>query len=176
MQIHSLPIRPSLLQIVVFIFLILSLLVYVQVTGDIRVLIWAIPTLIIMLIIPMILSYMSQKEYEDLVPVYQAEARSVRIREINESMLSKPVRFEGLVEEVRFRSLNRPHFIVADRTGSIPVKMFTNPREDIRPGDVVEVLGQVIHRYMVTGDPVINGVSIRVITSKRVSEAKKKKK
>jgi len=81
-------------------------------------------------------------------------------------MISKPVRFEALVEEVRFRSLNRPHFIVSDRTGEIAVKMFTTPREDVRPGDVVEILGQVIHRYIVTGDPVVNGVNIRVVRRK----------
>jgi hypothetical protein len=166
MQIRSLPIRPSILQIAVFIVFILFTILYIQITGEYRALIWAVPTLVLLLIIPMILQFMSQKEYEDLVPLYEAEARSVRIREINEKMITKPVRLEALVEEIRFRSLNRPHFIVADRTGTIPVKMFTNLGGDVRPGDVVEVLGQVIHRYIVTGDPVINGVSIRVVRKK----------
>jgi len=176
MQIRTLPIRPSILQIAVFVFFVLFVIWYIQATGETRVLIWAGPTLVLLLIIPMILTYMSQKEYEGLIPVYEAEARSVKIREINEKMISKPVKLEVLVEEVRFRSLNRPHFIVADRTGSIPVKMFTTPREDVRPGDVVEVLGQVIHRFIVSGDPVINGVSIRVISRKSTSESKKQKK
>ncbi|MFH0968259.1 MAG: nucleotide-binding protein [Methanobacteriota archaeon] len=150
------------------------LLWYIMVTGELNVLIWAGPTLVLLLAIPMLLNYMSQKEYEGLIPVYEAEARSIKIREINESMISKPVKLEALVEEVRFRSLNRPHFIVADRTGTIPVKMFTTPREDVRPGDVVEILGQVIHRYIVTGDPVINGVNIRIIRKKEAKDKQNK--
>ncbi|MDD1730089.1 MAG: nucleotide-binding protein [Methanospirillum sp.] len=166
MQIRSLPVRPSVLHLCVFGFFAIFLLWYILITGEFRTLIWAGPTLVCLLIIPMLLNYMSQKEYEGLTPMYEQEARSVKIREISEKMISKPIRIEGVVEEVRFRSLNRPHFIVGDRTGSIPVKMFTTPREDVRVGDIVEVLGQVIHRYIVTGDPVVNGVSIRVVSRK----------
>ena len=65
------------------------------------------------------------------------------------------------MEQVRFRFLNRPQFVVADRSGEIAVKMFTSPEKDVKKGDIVEVLGMVIRRYVVTGDPVINCVSIR---------------
>jgi hypothetical protein len=41
--------------------------------------------------------------------------------------------------------------------------MFTSSNEDIKVKDVVEVLGQVIKRYVVTGDPVVNCVSIKKI-------------
>lgn len=173
MKIRSFPIKPSILQIAVFVFFVIFVLWYIIVTGEVRILVWAAPTLIFLLIIPMALSYMSQKEYEGLVPVYEAEARNVKVRDISEKMLSKPVKLEVVVEEVRFRYLNRPHFIVGDRTGTIPVKMFTTPREDIRPGDVVEVLGQVIHRYIVAGAPVVNGVSIRVISRRSGGKDKK---
>ncbi len=124
-------------------------------------LIWIIPVLFMLLVIPVALNYMSQRQYADLVPIYEREARPVRIRMINESMIGKIVRIEGVVERVRFQFLNRPQFLVADRTGEIPVKMFTNPPEDIHKDDLVEVLGSVIRRYIVTGDPVVNCVSIR---------------
>jgi hypothetical protein len=39
--------------------------------------------------------------------------------------------------------------------------MFTNPSEEIKVNDVVEVIGKVIPRYIVSGDPVINCVAIR---------------
>jgi len=52
---------------------------------------------------------------------------------------------------------------VADRSGEISVKMFTSTDEDVKVNDVVEVIGQVIRRYIVAGDPVINCVSIRKI-------------
>lgn len=113
----------------------------------------------------MILAYLSQSQYAGLIPEYEKEAKSVNIREINPSMFSKRIRIEGLVEEVRFRSLNRPHYIIGDRTGVTIVKMFTNPRFDINKGDVVEVYGQVMKRYIFYGDPIVNGVDIRVTRS-----------
>lgn len=111
----------------------------------------------------MALNYMSQEEYANLLPYYEAEAKKVRIKQITQAMISQPVRIEGLVEETRFTSLNRPHYIIADQSGVITVKMFTTPPEKIKKDTTVEVLGQVIRRYIFTGDPVINGVAIREI-------------
>lgn len=133
------------------------------VSGDTRILLWGIPTLVLLLLIPLGLNYMSQKEYADVRPQYEREARPVRIRMINLSMVGEPVRIEGVVERAYFQFLNRPQFIVADRSGEISVKMFTQPEEKIKVGDVVEVLGMVIKRYIAGGDAVINGVSIRKI-------------
>jgi RecJ-like exonuclease len=93
--------------------------------------------------------------------MYEAEAKTVRVRLINESMMGKPVRLEGVVERVTFQFLNRPQYLVADRSGSVSVKMFTSPDEDIKVNDVVEVFGQVIRRYILFGDPVVNCVAIR---------------
>lgn len=179
MQFSSVKARPSILHLFVFVFFAILILAYVVTTGDTSLLIWAIPTLVFLLIIPIVLTYLSQTQYSDLVPVYEETAREVRIREINESMISKPIKFEALVEQVRFKLLNRPHFIVGDRTGEIVVKMFTNPQTDIQKGDIVMVYGQVIRRYIFAGDPVVNGVHIRVIQpakSEKGSSGKKGKK
>jgi RecJ-like exonuclease len=107
---------------------------------------------------------MSQSEYADLLPAYERDAQKVRIKAINMNMLGKPVRIEGVVERVYFSYLDRPQYLVADRSGEISVKMFTAPREKIRVNDVVEVLGTVMKRYILAGeDPVINCVSIRKV-------------
>lgn len=118
-----------------------------------------------LLLIPMALNYMSQKQYASLVPMYEAEAKNARIREITLNRLGEPVRIKGVVERVYFQFLNRPQYLVADRTGEISVKMFTSPTENVQKGgDVVEVLGTVVKRYIMTGgDAVINCVSIRKI-------------
>jgi hypothetical protein len=84
-------------------------------------------------------------------------------------MVGQPVRFEGVVERVYFKYLNRPQFLIADKSGEVSVKMFTTPQEDINKGDIVEVLGIVMKRYMATGDAVINCVSIRKITKEKMS-------
>lgn len=166
MKIGSLDLKLSILGILVFILLTITLLLYVFITGDYHILIWGIPTLVMLLIIPLALNYMSQKEYAEIEPVYREKARNLRIRMINESMLGQVVRIEGVVEQVYFQFLNRPSYLVADRSGEISVKMFTNPSDTIKKGDIVEVLGSIIHRYVVTGDPVINCVSIKKIDKK----------
>jgi RecJ-like exonuclease len=125
-----------------------------------------IPGLFLLLIIPIALNYLSQKEYAELEPEYERSAKNVRIRMINESMIGSIVRIEGVIERTYFQFLNRPQFLVADRTGEISVKMFTSPREDVKQGDVVEVLGMIIRRYVATGDPVINCVAIRKLEKK----------
>jgi RecJ-like exonuclease len=114
-----------------------------------------------LLVIPVALNYMSRRQYAELEPEYMRQAKTVRVKLINENMIGKIVRIEGVVERVHFQFLNRPQYSVADRSGAISVKMFTSPDENIRVNDLVEVLGQVIRRYIVTGEPVINCVSIR---------------
>jgi len=153
--------RPSILHLFVFAFFAALIIVYILLTGDFSILPWAIPTLVLLILIPMGLTYLSQDQYSDLIPEYEKVARDVKIREITEAMISKPIRIEGLVEEVRFQFLNRPHFVVGDKTGVTTVKMFTNPHNIIKKGDIVEVYGQVIRRYIFAGDPIVNGVEIR---------------
>ena len=164
MKIGNVEIKISILAIAVFVIFTILLLLASWLSPAVRSqLIWLIPALFMLLLIPIGLNYMSRSQYADLKPVYEAQAKSVRIKLINESMVGKIVRVEGVVERVHFQFLNRPQFMVADRSGAISVKMFTSPDEDVKVNDVVEVLGQVIRRYMVAGDPVINSVSIKKI-------------
>lgn len=164
MKIGNIELKVSYISIGVFVIFTFFLLVASVFSAEVRSnLIWLIPCLIMLLIIPIALNYMSRSQYADVTPIYEVEAKTVRVKLINENMIGKPVRIEGVVEKVHLQFLNRPQYLVADRSGSISVKMFTTPDEDIKVNDVVEVLGQVIHRYIVTGDPVINCVSIKKI-------------
>jgi hypothetical protein len=164
MKIGKVDVKVSIIAIAVFVFFTILLLVASIYSPDVRSqLIWLIPGLFMLLVIPMALNYMSRSEYADLEPLYEAQAKVVRIKMINEGMVGKAVRIEGVVEQIHFQFLNRPQYTVADRSGAISVKMFTTPNEDVKVNDVVEVLGQVIQRYIVTGDPVVNCISIRKI-------------
>src|SRR5665647_501849 len=164
MKIGKVEVKVSIIAIAVFVIFTIFLLLASLNSPEVRSqLIWLIPGLFMLLVIPIALNYMSRSEYADITPVYEAQAKTVRIKLINESMVGKPVRVEGVVEKVYFQFLNRPQYLVADRSGSISVKMFTSPDENVKVNDVVEVIGQVIKRYIVTGDPVINCVSIRKI-------------
>jgi hypothetical protein len=162
MKIGNVDVKVSILAIAVFvIFTILVIIASIYSPVVRSHLIWLVPVLFMLIILPVALNYMSQRQYADLRPEYERQAKTVRIRLINEGMIGKIVRIEGVVEQARFQFLNRPQYSVADRTGAIPVKMFTSPEEDIKVNDIVEILGQVIRRYIVTGDPIINCVSIR---------------
>lgn len=162
MKIGKVNVKVSIVAIAVFVFFTLLLLVTSIYNSEVRSqLIWLIPGLFMLLVIPIALNYMSRSEYADLEPLYEVQAKNVRIKLINESMVGKVVRVEGVVEQVHFQFLNRPQYTVADRSGAISVKMFTSTDEDVKVNDIVEILGQVIKRYIVTGDPVINCVSIR---------------
>jgi hypothetical protein len=164
MKIGTVDVKVSIVAVAVFVFFTIFLLYASMYSPEVRSqLIWMIPALFMLLVIPMALNYMSRSQYNNLEPIYEAEAKTVRIKLINESMVGKPVRIEGVVERVYFQFLNRPQYLVADRSGEISVKMFTSSPEDIKVNDVVEVLGQVIKRYVVTGDPVVNCISIKKI-------------
>jgi hypothetical protein len=164
MKIGNVDVKVSIVAVAVFVFFTIFLLYASLYSPEVRSqLIWMIPALFLLLVIPMALNYMSRSEYNNLEPIYEAEAKTVRIKMINESMVGKPVRIQGVVERVYFQFLNRPQYLIADRSGEISVKMFTSSPEDIKVKDVVEVLGQVIKRYVITGDPVVNCISIRKI-------------
>ena len=163
MEIKGTRVQLSIIHIAMFVAFTLFLSLYVVLSGDYRTLLWGIPVLIMLLVIPIVLNYMSRQEYDQLIPSYEAEAKLTRISSIKPADIGKTVKIEGVVERALFKSLNRPQYMVADKSGEISVKMFTSPSEDIRKDDVVEVLGQVIKRYIVVGDPVVNAVSIRKI-------------
>jgi hypothetical protein len=164
MKIGTIDVKISNISIGVFVFFTLLLIVASLMSPVIQPnLIWMIPSLFLLLVIPVALNYMSRSQYKSLEPAYEKEAKTVKVRFINENMIGKIVRIEGVVERVHFQFLNRPQFSVADRTGAISVKMFTSPDKDVKVNDIVEVYGQVIRRYMVTGEPVIICVIIRKI-------------
>jgi DNA replicative helicase MCM subunit Mcm2 (Cdc46/Mcm family) len=164
MKIGNIDVKVSIVAIAVFVVFTILLAAASVYSPEVRSqLIWLVPALFMLLVIPMALNYMSRSQYAELKPIYEAEAKTVRIKMINENMVGKIVRVEGVVERVYFQFLNRPQYLVADRSGDISVKMFTSPDEVVKVNDVVEVLGQVIRRYIVSGDPVVNCVSIRKI-------------
>jgi hypothetical protein len=162
MKIGNIEVKVSIISIGVFVFFTIFLVLASSYSADVRSnLIWLIPVLFMLLVIPVALNYMSRRQYAELEPEYERQAKAVRVKLINENMIGKIVRINGVVERVHFQFINRPQYSVADRSGAISVKMFTSPDENIQVNDVVEVLGQVIRRYIVTGEPVVNCVSIR---------------
>jgi len=168
MKVRDIELRITPIQIGVLLFFAIFLVFAFLSSRSTVLLLVGIPMLVGLAVVPVILRHMSQSQYLDLIPEYEREAQRVRIRAINMNMLGKAVRIEGVVERISFGFLDRPQFIVADRSGEIPVKMFTAAREKIRKGDIVEVLGTVMKRYVLAGEsPMINCVSIRKIRDEK---------
>lgn len=153
--------RISIVNILVVGILTLFLAGYVVASGDYGILVMGIAILVMLLLIPLGLNFMSQNQYAGLAPVYETEAKKTRINSITPRSIGDIVVIDGIVERVLFKSLNRPQYLVADRTGEITVKMFTTPTEDVEKDDHVEIYGQVIKRYVLVGDPAINAVIVR---------------
>ncbi|GAA5262828.1 nucleotide-binding protein [Methanocalculus sp. MC3] len=176
MKIGNITVRVTIIHLGVFVFFTAIFLFSFFSSGDFRMLLWGIPTLIFILTIPIAMNYMSQSHYRSLKPMYEAEAKPIRANQISDAMMGKVVRYEGLIEHVHFKFLNRPQYVIADRTGEVSVKMFTSPEEDVGKGDIVEVLGSIMRRYIITGDPIVNCVSIRKIVKETRAEPEKKEK
>jgi hypothetical protein len=131
------------------------------ITGDTRFLIYAIPGLILLIVLPMALGWMSRRSYAKAEGDYDQKARNYKIGQIGEPTRGRPVRITGKVEKVRFRWLNRPHFQVKDDTGTIRVVLFTSPAERIDTGDRVEVLGMVMKNIFDRHGQAVSAVSIK---------------
>jgi hypothetical protein len=132
-------------------------------TGDTSFLLYAIPGLALLLIIPLTLSWMSRKSFREASEEYDAQARFYKIRKIDIGMAGTVVRIVGRVRTISFKWLNRPHFQIEDETAKIRVIMFTSPMEEIKAEDKVEVLGMVMKNLFDRKTPAISAVSIKKI-------------
>jgi len=92
MRIGDINVKISATSLAAFGIFTIILLGTVLATGETSLLVWGVPILALLLIIPAALNYMSQKQYASLVPMYEQEAKSVRIRAINLSMIGVPIR------------------------------------------------------------------------------------
>jgi RecJ-like exonuclease len=131
------------------------------ITGDTRFLIYAIPGLILLIVLPLTLAWMSRRSYAKAEKDYDQNARRYRIGQIGESTRGRAVRITGKVEKISFRWLNRPHFLLRDDTSTIRVILFTSPAERISIGDKVEVLGMVMRNIFDRSIQAVSAVSIK---------------
>ncbi|MFH1080077.1 MAG: hypothetical protein V1766_07420 [Pseudomonadota bacterium] len=123
--------------------------------------IFAIPGLIALLVIPMTLAWMSRRTLSHAEAEYGQNARPYKIGKLNLANVGQAVSITGKVRKISFKWLNRPHFQVTDSTGSIRVIMFTAPAENVETGDNVSAIGVVIKNIFDRRNPAISAVSIK---------------
>ncbi|MBW2557745.1 MAG: hypothetical protein JRD69_02720 [Deltaproteobacteria bacterium] len=132
-------------------------------TGDSRFLLYAIPGLIMLLVIPMSLAWMSRRSFTQASEQFGTEARSCKIGKIDPKMIGDVVRISGEVQKISFRWLNRPHFHIKDETAGMRVIMFTAPSNKIFVGDAVEAIGIVMKHLLTRNRLIISAVSVKRI-------------
>jgi len=151
----------SLLAWIAFIVCAAAVLIHYMEVRDTRFLIFAIPGLIALLVIPMTLAWMSRRMFTQATEEHSQRTRPYKIGNLSLSMTGQAVSITGEVRKISFKWLNRPHFQVKDGTGTIRVIMFTAPSEDIKPGDTVDILGVVIKNIFDRRNAAISAVNIK---------------
>lgn len=153
----------SVLAWITFVICAIGVILHYWSVRDTTFLLFAIPGLIMLLIIPLTLNWMSRKTYKEASDEYSRRARRYKVKQIDLGFVGQAVRISGTVKRVSFKWLNRPHFQIEDETARIRVIMFTSPSEVIKIEDNVEVLGMVMKNIFSRKSPVISAVSIKKI-------------
>ncbi|MBN1381275.1 MAG: OB-fold nucleic acid binding domain-containing protein [Deltaproteobacteria bacterium] len=153
----------SVLAWVVFIICAAAVALHYSSTGDSRFLLYAVPGLILMLVIPMALAWMSRRSFMQAHEQSASKARACKIGKIGPAMIGEVVRISGEVQKISFRWLNRPHFHIKDATAQIRVIMFTAPANKVAVGDEVEAIGVVMKYPLAKTRLVISAVSVKRI-------------
>jgi len=153
----------SALAWVTFIICAAAVALHYSSTGDSRFLLYAVPGLILLLVIPMVLAWMSRRSFAQAHEQFESRARAHMIGKIDPAMIGEVVRISGEVRKISFRWLNRPHFHIKDATGQIRVIMFTAPANRVAAGDRVEAIGVVMKYPLIKTRLVISAVSVKRI-------------
>ncbi|MDD5723033.1 MAG: OB-fold nucleic acid binding domain-containing protein [Syntrophales bacterium] len=132
-------------------------------TGDSHFLLYAIPGLILLLVIPMVLAWMSRRSFAQADEQFSTKASTCKIGKIGPAMVGDIVRISGEVQKISFVWLNRPHFHIKDKTAQIRVIMFTAPANKVVVGDRVEAVGIVMKYPLTKARLVISAVSVKRI-------------
>lgn len=107
---------------------------------DTKFLLTALPMILILLAVPLSLSYMNRRHTDQ---VDFGDYKYFKIKDLPSIRAGEPVRIRGTIKTASMKWLNRPNFRISDGTGEIGVFMFWAPREDINPGDKVEAAGSL---------------------------------
>jgi len=163
---RSRPLGMSLIAWITFaIFAVLIIFTLKQGSGkDYRLLAIAIPMLAALIIIPMILTRMSQSTYSRATSLYEEKARFHKVSNITSNTLGEAVKIRGTVERISFRWLNRPWLKINDGTGAISAILFTSLQESLAVGEQVEVLGTVIRAFPHRKAQAISAINVKKLT------------
>jgi len=151
----------SILTWIVFIICSAAVALHYASTGNAQFLWFAIPGLIMLLVIPMTLAWMSRRSFAQAHERSETKARAYKIGKLTPATIGEVVRITGEVQKISFQWLNRPHFHIQDATGRIRVIMFTAPANKVAAGDRVEAIGVVMKNPLKKTQLAISAISVK---------------
>ncbi|HNV56035.1 MAG TPA: OB-fold nucleic acid binding domain-containing protein [Smithellaceae bacterium] len=151
----------SVLTWIVFVICSAAVALHYASTGNAQFLWFAIPGLILLLVIPMTLAWMSRRSFAQAHQQSETKARACKIGKLTPLMIGEVVRISGEVQKISFQWLNRPHFHIQDATGQIRVIMFTAPANKVVVGDKVEAVGVVMKNPLKKTQLAISAISVK---------------
>lgn len=166
------PMHMSLIAWIAFTILAVAVIFSFAQSQDYRLLAIAIPMLAALVLIPMVLTRMSQSAYSDATPLYEKKAKFHKISSIDLSKVGEAVKIRGAIEKISFKWLNRPHLKINDGTGTISAILFTSPRESLAVGEQVEVLGRVMKGFPNRRAQAISAIDIKKLNLEEEKNAK----
>ncbi|MCQ2377267.1 MAG: hypothetical protein MJ006_04620 [Methanocorpusculum sp.] len=104
---------------------------------------FGVPLVILLIVMPLVLVYTSEKQILKNLPQERAAARFVKARHITPAMRGTVVIIEGKITRVSGIYMNKPVYVIEDSTGSIVAKRVALPERLVGVGANVEVLGRV---------------------------------
>ncbi len=121
--------------------------------------------LLALLAIPMVLTMLNRQVSSNVREYNADKLKFEKIQNINLTRTGEPVKIVGTIEKISFRWMNRPLLSIKDNTGTIPVIMFTPPPEEIKVGDTIKVVGMIMRKFFLRGQPAISGISVEKISN-----------
>ena len=112
-------------------------------THNIAYVLFGVPIVILLIVMPLLLVYSSEKQILKNLPRERAAARFVKAKQVSASMRGAVVIIEGKITRVSGIYMNKPVYIIEDNTGSIAAKRVALPERLVGVGANVEVLGRV---------------------------------
>lgn len=115
----------------------ITIMAYVL-SSDAQLALTMLPLLLLLGGIPTLMDIMNRRH------VAKLDLRHVklgRIRDLAKKGIGEQVRISGKIAAISHKWLNKPRYHVIDSSGEIGVYMFVPPKQSVRCGDQIEVVG-----------------------------------
>lgn len=136
-------------------------------SKDLTYLYFGAPLCIILLCVPLAMTYLTEKQMKNQLPTLRARAKFIRARQISPAMVGTPVILEGKILKVMGLAMGKPVYLLSDPTGQIIVRRLALPEPLVGVGAIVEVVGTVARKLTNADSVYVHAFSIQPVRKLR---------